>query len=174
MNESGESEGSTNTNQLTYLVGDWQQDLLPNGQIIRIRHARLVERHIEVEARPGTAANVIEVRLTQVRPEGSVFEAMDGEVEHPRVIVEHLLCSLAVMHVKIDDKNPLHLAVIDGVLCRDGHVVEEAVPVILGFHGMVTRRPDYGHSILDLAQQDLIDQLNGASNGQFRQFEGCL
>jgi len=79
-----------------------------------------------------------------------------------------------MMDVVVDDQDALQLVDIQGVLGGQGHVVEEAIPIELGLHGMVTRRPDDGHAIVGLSSNQMVHQLDGGAGGQQRKLESGL
>lgn len=154
---------------------------MPDGQIVSVRHADLVERHIEVVALSGTFSNVVKIRLAQVRPKLATLVPMDREVQHsamvservilkscklkpfldsPRIIVEHPLRSLPMVDVPVYDQNLLQPQLIQGMLSSNGNIVEKAIPIVFGLHCMMARWPDNCHPILHLPGHDCIDQLD--------------
>ena len=71
---------------------------------------------------------------------------VDRAVEHPVRCVERHLCSVAVVHVPVDDGDPVNLA--KRPCRRDGGVVEEAEPHRPIGCGMVPRRADESKTVL--------------------------
>lgn len=154
--------------------------MLPNGQIVSVGHSDSVERDVKVVAQSSAFADAVKVGLAQVWPERSALVAMDRKIQDsagfkksfkveepfsilfnsPRIIVKHPLRSLSVVDVPVDNQDPLQSTLIERMLRRNCHVVEEAVPIVLGLHGVVTRRPDDGHSVLHTPLQNCIDQLD--------------
>ena len=70
---------------------------------------------------------------------------VDRAVEHPVRCVERHLCSVAVVHVPVDDGDPVNLA--KRPCRRDGGVVEEAEPHRPVRRGVVARRADQGKRV---------------------------
>lgn len=73
-----------------------------------------------------------------------------------------------MVDVIVYDQDALQLVHIEGMLGGQGHVVEEAIAIEFGLHGMMARRPDNGHAILSLSSDQLIHQLDGGAGGQQR------
>lgn len=86
----------------------------------------------------------------------------------PRIVIEEALRSLTVVDIVVDNQDALQLVDIQGMLGRQGHVVEEAVAIELGLHGVVAGRPDDGHAILGAPSNQLVHQLDGGASGQQR------
>ena len=143
-------------------MGHGQEDLVEDGHVVVIAHFDLIERHVNVVTESRAASNVVVIGLAQVRPEGAVLIAVDGEIQHsateelmnerhmpsapsglPRIIVKHLLSGLAVMNVPIDDQYLLQSLVVQGVLRGQRHVVVVTITAVFALHGVVSRRPEY-------------------------------
>lgn len=58
----------------------------------------------------------------------------------PGIFVKHVLSSLSVMKIPVNDQHSLQSKPINGILSRNGCVVEYAVARCLSSHGMMTRR----------------------------------
>ena len=65
-----------------YLVGQWQQQLGPDGQVLLIAQPCGVEGHIAIVAPPFASANIIIIAFSQTWPELSVLIPMHRKVEH--------------------------------------------------------------------------------------------
>jgi len=51
---------------------------------------------------------------------------VDRKEADARVVVEQILRPVAVVDVPIDDENAVELKLVDGQLCRDGDVAQQA------------------------------------------------
>ena len=60
---------------------------------------------------------------------------MQADEQDGRVAFEGVLGAIAVMHIPVDDRDPVHPALTAGIGCAYGHVIKEAKahgPVALG------------------------------------------
>ena len=73
---------------------------------------------------------------------------MDGVVKYGRILFEDVLGSVAMMHIEVDNSNPIDAPLILKVAGGNGHVVEIAKPHGIGDLGMVSRRPDRTEGIV--------------------------
>ena len=48
---------------------------------------------------------------------------MEGDVEHPGIVVEHVLGPVPVVHVPVQDQDPLQSMLLHCVLGGDRHIV---------------------------------------------------
>lgn len=69
-----------------YLHRYGHQDLLPNGQVVPVRHPSPVEWHIKVVTQTCTVSDVVKVRLSQIRPKLAALVSMNRKVQHPKII----------------------------------------------------------------------------------------
>ena len=70
-----------------------------------------------------------------------------------------------MMNVPIDDGDPFEIAVLLQVLRGDGHRIEVAEAQRL-LSGVMTRRPNKGKTILQLAINDVLGQFDRVSDRQ--------
>ena len=89
-------------------------------------------------------ADVVVVGLLAAGEEGPVVVAVHRDVEDARVVVEHVLDAVAVVHVPVKDHDALGALRLEGVLGGHGHVVEDAEPAGLVLLGVVAGRADDG------------------------------
>jgi hypothetical protein len=64
--------------------------------------------------------------LTANEPTRTVVMAMDGQVQHIGVAIEHVLSAVAMVNVPINDQHAREAHLLDGCPRRHGHVVEVA------------------------------------------------
>ena len=87
---------------------------------------------------------MVVVGLLAAGEEGPVVVAVHRDVEDARVIVEHVLDAVAMVHVPVEDHDALGALRLDGVLGGHGHVVEDAEAAGLVLLGVVAGRADDG------------------------------
>ena len=63
-------------------VGHGQEDLVKDGHVVVIAHFDLIERHVNVVTESCAASNIVVIGFAQVRPEGAVLIAVDGEIQN--------------------------------------------------------------------------------------------
>lgn len=141
---------------------------MPNSEVIGISHPCLIQRNVHIVAFTWPFSDIVEIALTQIRPKWTMFESVDGKVEHPlstqdnflllpifscinrtfaeflfyipRVIVEHLLSCLAMVHIPINNEYFLNTFVVECVLGSNSNIVVETIATIFAFHSMMPRR----------------------------------
>src|SRR6478736_6486224 len=89
---------------------------------------------------------------------------MGRRVEHARIGVEDFLRAVAVMHVEIDDGDPLQPVVALRVTRADADVVEQAEPHRPFGFGVVARRAARDEGVLHFSIEDLVDRLQRAAD----------
>lgn len=57
--------------------GEWKEYVEKNGEIIRVPASGFVERHVGCVSKARASSNVVEVGFGEMRPEETVFMAMD-------------------------------------------------------------------------------------------------
>ena len=70
-----------------------------------------------------------------------------------------------MMNVPVDDGNPFEISVLLQVFCGDGHRIEVAETQRL-LCGVMTRRPNKGKAILQLAIDDVLRQFDRVPDRQ--------
>ncbi len=144
------------------LGGDRHDQLGERGDVLVVAGAR-GQRHVD-----GTATALAGADLAgRARPrvEGVLVRR---DVEHAGIVVEAPLRPVAVMHVPIDDQQPLEAVACAQVARADGDVVEQAKahgPIRLG---VVAGRPNEREAVVDVARHDRVEDREVAAGGEAR------
>ena len=93
------------------------------------------------------------------------IEPVDGEIKHSRIVIKRPLRALTVVDVPVHYQDLLYTfrQCVSGAY---GDVVEVAVAADLVEHGVVARRPQDAEAVLDLAGEDGVGELHGATRGE--------
>mmetsp|Transcript_125374 Transcript_125374/g.390333 ORF Transcript_125374/g.390333 Transcript_125374/m.390333 type:complete len:233 (-) Transcript_125374:260-958(-) len=100
-----------------------------------------VPRHVQRVALAGPPAVAPVVPEVAARVEPALIVAVRREVEHARVLLEHALSAVAVVHVPIDYQHMPRPAALHCGSGRNGDVAEEAEAHRAAAFGVVPRRP---------------------------------
>jgi len=120
------------------------------------------QRHIQCAGKGLGAPHLIDESGAGIE---GVPVLVEGDAEHIRIVPEDLLGAVAVVHIGIDDGNPLVAVPGPKIIDQDRHVVDVAeAPVAVHHpHAVVAWRPDQGEAIPDLPPLEGIGQGEGAA-----------
>ena len=90
---------------------------------------------------------------------------MDGEIKHSWIVIKRPLRALTVVDVPVHYQDLLY-TFRQCVSGANRDVVEVAVAADLVEHGVVARRAQDAEAVLDLAGEDGVGELHGATRGE--------
>ena len=82
---------------------------------------------------------------------------MRGTEQDARIILDQILCAIAVMHIKIHDGDAGQPMMVQRMFRPDRDIAKKTKPHRRLALGMMTRRADGGKGVRDIARQDQID-----------------
>ena len=88
--------------------------------------------------------NLVIIGIGRAGVELAMIISVERDVENTGVSVEHLLGSVTVVNVPVQDHHPVQPKLGGGVPGGDGHVVQEAEPRTRGLICVVTWRSHHG------------------------------
>src|SRR6478735_1532736 len=146
--------------------GGDDDELRPEG--VERREDSVLEGFAEfgagVAGRKRRVENVADTGLAHGTGARKQRHLMGRRVEHARIGVEDFLRAVAVMHVEIDDGDPLQPVVALRVTRADADVVEQAEPHRPFGFGVVGRRAARDEGVLHFSIEDLVDRLQRAAD----------
>ena len=125
--------------------------------------ARRARRERQVDVRPDAGAGTGLVELPGARVERRLVRR---DVEHVRVVVEHVLGAVAVVDVPVEDRHPL--AGRGELGSADGGVVEQAEAHRPVGHRMMAGRPPGGEGDVALVVLQCLDRLHDGAGAAAR------
>ena len=81
---------------------------------------------------------------------------MGRKVEYTRVIVEHFLRAIPMMHIIVNDHYPFKSVAVDGVACSHCYIVKEAEAHGCFGQSMMTGRAHQAVSVVNFAVHNRI------------------
>jgi len=91
---------------------------------------------------------------------------VEREVKHPGVGFKKVLSAIAVVHVPVDDGDPLQAILFQEIKGAQGNIVEETEAQSLGAFGVVAGRSHRTEGVLDSAVHDVFDRGKHAAHRQ--------
>jgi hypothetical protein len=125
------------------------------------------QRHIEVEPAPCAAAYIVRAAAL----DGIAGILMQRNREHARVLVKRVLGAVAVVHIPVDNGNPLDT--VHGLRMLDGQsdIAENAKPAPSVGLGVMTARPDERISVIDTTLEHRVDSFEATADREPRELE---
>ena len=80
---------------------------MPGMEIFSVSVSRHIERNIDIISFTRTIANVVKIRLWQIRPPEAILISVYGDIHHFIFRVKLSLRSLAMMHIPVYDQDSL-------------------------------------------------------------------
>src|SRR5215831_3401030 len=101
---------------------------------------------------------------------GVVRKLVGAEKEDGRIVLETVLCGVAVMHIPVDDRHALQTVLFLNIASCNRYVIKKAEPHRPVCLGMVTGRPYRTKHMIDLLVQNGIDAGQRTAGGEI----GCV
>src|SRR5947209_10734778 len=103
----------------------------------------VADRHVQGVAQSLTTTGLAFTAGAGIKP---LPVAVNAEEHHLWIFVEDVLCTVAVMHVPIDDEEASQAMGGFGMVCGQRDVIEETEAHAYDTRGMMARRPDQAKS----------------------------